>query len=149
MLLGSSGNDTLLGDPATDILIRGAGKDVLDSGRDNILIQSSAPCSDGYECAGDDPLSLDRHTEQQHLVGENNDDRGLKPTGADLPSCRRERDSCRRRQAPQHLPKRRDLCAETQEPPLTNREKPAENGPFRRQVFHGEFRQGSNLGPTD
>jgi hypothetical protein len=23
---------------------------------------------------------------------------------------------------------------------LTDREKPAENGPFRRQVFHGEFR---------
>jgi hypothetical protein len=37
-----------------------------------------------------------------------------------------------------------------------DREKPAENRPFRRQVFHGEFRwtgwwahQGSNLGPAD
>src|SRR6478672_10669813 len=34
-----------------------------------------------------------------------------------LPGCRRERDFCCRRQAPQNLPKRRDLCAETQEPP--------------------------------
>jgi Ca2+-binding RTX toxin-like protein len=41
VLLGSSGNDNSSGDPATDILIRGAGNDVLDSGRDNILIQSS------------------------------------------------------------------------------------------------------------
>src|SRR6516164_597470 len=37
-----------------------------------------------------------------------------------------------------------------------DRENPAENRPFRRKVFHGEFRrtgwwanQGSNLGPTD
>src|SRR5262249_10849514 len=44
-----------------------------------------------------------------------------KPTGADLPGCRRERDFCRRRQAPQNLPKRRDRCAETQEPPSRSR----------------------------
>src|SRR6516164_9688078 len=34
-----------------------------------------------------------------------------------LPARRWERDFCSRRQAPQNLPKRRDLCAETQEPP--------------------------------
>ena len=37
------------------------------------------------------------------------------------PTCRRERDFCRRRQAAQNLPKRRDLCAETQEPPSRSR----------------------------
>jgi hypothetical protein len=130
-----------------------------------------------------------------------------KPTGADLPGCRRERDFCRRsrrhrgaapvnietrsrpdlepaiRGSPSHLklsrsalhtpflrgsalclcsvppspglppgtgflrpetgapnvPKTRPMRRDTRAA-LTDREKPAENGPFRRQVFHGEFR---------
>jgi hypothetical protein len=37
------------------------------------------------------------------------------------PGCRRERDFWRRRQAPQDVPKRRDLYAETQEPPSRSR----------------------------
>jgi hypothetical protein len=52
-----------------------------------------------------------------------------------LPSYRRERDFCRRRQAPQNLPKRRDLCAETQEPPSRSRKTGRIRGSGGRRPF--------------